>query len=138
MRGGGVCRKHQPCSNLLQMWGTESLCSRLSGSGNEVLRMRETGKEKSCFGLGFCLFTFVRVTSLAIALRQTVVHSTRPERSATSVAQLDISLAIVLPMKPMGPSQRHRLHPQWRKRLPHQVFLLQLASLRLSLNTPFQ
>jgi hypothetical protein len=102
-----ICWRRQPRGNLLQMWGAQSLCSRLPGSGDEVLCMREAGK---IYSLALVdrekkfITDHLRATSLETALRQTAARSIRLARSATSAAQRDISLVTAPRTKPTGRS----------------------------------
>ena len=89
--------------NLLQVWWSQSLCSRLSSASYEVLCLWEASKLKL---LGNILSrettNRVRAIFLVTALHLMVVLSTLPGKYATNVVRLGLSLATVPPPKSTG------------------------------------
>lgn len=135
IHGRWIHGRYQPCGDLLQMWWAKSLCAGLSGSDHEVLCLWQTGKFRFRGSLDLSNDN-TRVISPAIVLRQTVVRSTRPERSVTSVAWLGTSLAIVhLP----GPTVSWLSLPAYQQRAKlwlYQVVQQQRLQRQLLLNSP--
>jgi hypothetical protein len=125
------------CSNLLQMWWTQSLCSRLSGSGHEVLRLRKTGKPPRLIEAPDPVTDIFRVTSLEIALRQMEARLTLLEKFATNAGRRDTYLEIALPTKRMERPMMLPLHRQSLKLLLHPQFQHQWPRQQPLLNTLF-
>ena len=115
--------KRASSCNLLQVWWSQPLCSRLSSAGHEVLCLWKASKLNMLSNKLLNEMTNEhRAIFLGIVLRLMVAPSTPLGRCATNAVKLDISLATVPLRKstdrrgPRPPSslshKSHRLPPQ--------------------------